>query len=140
MEIRKLDKWEEWFESDRIIGTAFLHGWNEKEAEEKFRKQGSGEEERNEEAWGLYDDEGHMQTSFVTTTRKVMFEQCEIPISEVNMVASLPEYRAAFSETSSDLGDKNDSIECANASSAVDTVCSSFIVTVNLGHTNERRG
>lgn len=94
MEIRKLEKWEEWFESDRIIGTAFLHGWNEKEAEEKFRKQGSGEEERNEEAWGLYDDEGHMQTSFVTTTRKVMFEQCEIPISEVNMVASLPEYRA----------------------------------------------
>ena len=33
MEIRKLTSWQEWFESDRIIGTAFLHGWNEKEAE-----------------------------------------------------------------------------------------------------------
>lgn len=42
--IRKLEKWEEWFESDRIIGTSFFHGWNEKESEEKFRKQGTGEE------------------------------------------------------------------------------------------------
>ena len=95
MVIRKLEKWEDWFESDRIIGTAFLHGWNEKESEEKFRKQGSGEEPRAEEAWGLYDEEGHMQTSFVTTTRKVSFEGSVIPISEVNMVASLPEGRGS---------------------------------------------
>ena len=93
MEIRKLDKWEEWLESDRIIGTAFLHGWNEQEAKEKFQKQGSGEEERREEAWGLFDETGVMQSSFVTTTRKVLFEGHEIPISEVNMAASLPEGR-----------------------------------------------
>ena len=95
MVIRKLEKWEDWFESDRIIGTAFLHGWNEKDSEEKFRKQGTGEEPRFEEAWGLYDEEGHMQTSFVTTTRKVSFEGAVIPISEVNMVASLPEGRGS---------------------------------------------
>lgn len=95
MEIRKLDRWEEWFESDRIIGTAFLHGWDEKKSEEKFRKQADGEEPREEEAWGLYDDEGRMQTSFVTSTRKVYFEGETVPISEVNMVASLPEGRGS---------------------------------------------
>lgn len=47
MEIKKLTSWQEWFESDRIIGTAFLHGWNEKEAEEKFRKQDEGTEARS---------------------------------------------------------------------------------------------
>ena len=35
MYTKKLTKWQEWFESDRIVGTSFLHGWNEKEAEEK---------------------------------------------------------------------------------------------------------
>ncbi len=92
MEIRKLDRWEEWMESDRIIGTAFLHGWDEKKSEETFKKQASGEEERNEEAWGVFDEEGIMHTSFVTSTRKVMFDGNIIPLSEVNMVASLPEY------------------------------------------------
>ncbi len=93
MQIRKLTKWEEWYESDRIIGTAFLHGWNETEAEEKARKQGAGEIPREEDAWGAFDDEGHMLTSFVTSSRDVYFEGIKIPISEINMVASLPEGR-----------------------------------------------
>ena len=93
MEIRKLDRWEEWMESDRIIGTAFLLGWNEKESEERFRKQAGGEEARNEEAWGVFNEDGVMYTSFVTSTRNVMFDEQVIPISEINMVASLPEYR-----------------------------------------------
>ena len=93
MEIRKLQCWEEWFESDRIIGTAFLHEWDEKKAREKFRKQGMGEEPRDEEAWGLFNEDGRMQTSFVTTTRRAYFEGTVIPVSEVNMVASLPEAR-----------------------------------------------
>ncbi len=93
MEIRKLEHWEEWFESDRIIGTSFLHGWDEKRSEELFRKQGSGEEPRDEEAWGLFDESSRMQTSFVTSTRKVFYEGSVIPVSEVNMVASLPEAR-----------------------------------------------
>lgn len=93
MEIRKLERWEEWFESDRIIGTAFLHGWDEKKAEEEFRKQGTGETPRTEEAWGLFDDSGRMQTSFVTSSRKVYFEGAVIPVCEINMVGSLPEAR-----------------------------------------------
>ena len=93
MYTKKLTKWQEWFESDRIVGTSFLHGWNEKEAEEKARKQGTGELPREEEAWGVFDDAGHMQTTIVTSTRKVMFEKKVIPISELNMVASLPERR-----------------------------------------------
>ncbi len=79
MYTKKLTKWQEWFESDRIVGTSFLHGWNEKEAEEKARKQGTGELPREEEAWGVFDDAGHMQTTIVTSTRKVMFEKKSFP-------------------------------------------------------------
>ena len=95
MYIRKLTNWQEWYESDRIIGTAFLHGWDETKAEEKFRKQGTGESPRDEEAWGLFDDKDHMLTSFIISSRKVMFEKQIIPISELNMVASLPEDRGS---------------------------------------------
>ena len=37
MQIRKLDTWQEWLESDRITSTAFLHKWDEKKAEEELR-------------------------------------------------------------------------------------------------------
>ena len=52
MQIRKLTDWHEWLESSRIIDTSFLHGWDEKKEEEKYRRQGAGEIPRNEEAWG----------------------------------------------------------------------------------------
>ncbi len=95
MIIRKLDDPNEWLESDRIIGTAFLNEWNEQEAEEKIRKQAAGEEPRDEEAWGLFDDEGKMRTSFLTSTRDVMYDGNIVPISEVNLVGSLPEARGS---------------------------------------------
>ncbi len=93
MQIRKLTDWHEWLESSRIIDTSFLHGWDEKKEEEKYRRQGAGEIPRNEEAWGAFDEDGRMLTSIVTSARKVMYEKQIIPISEVDRVASLPERR-----------------------------------------------
>ena len=95
MEIRKLEQWPEWLESERIIGTAFLFGFDEKKTEEKVKKQAAGEEPRDGECWGLFDDDGNMQTSFKTSRENVMFHGNVVSLSEVNMVGSLPESRGS---------------------------------------------
>ena len=95
--IRKLTTWQEWMESDRIIATAFLHEWDEKKSEEAFKAQASGEKERKEEAWGLFDDTGKMTSTIVTEPRRLTFEGAEIACDEVHMVGSLPEARGGGS-------------------------------------------
>ncbi len=95
--IRKLDTWQEWMESDRIIGTAFLHGWDEKKSEERFKAEASGEKPRTETAWGAFDDAGRMTSTIVTCPRRLTFDGAAINCDEVHMVGSLPEARGGGS-------------------------------------------
>ena len=93
MEPRKLNGWNEWLESDRLIATAFLHKWNEKEAAERFEAQEKGEKPRYEEAWGVYDDSGKMVSTIVTRRGKRVFGGKAVDVGDVSMVGSLPEAR-----------------------------------------------
>ena len=93
MEIRKLDTWQEWLESGRIVATAFLHNWNEKEEAEKYQAQAEGRQPRREEAWGLFDESGRLASTIVTGRKAVSFGGGIVPAGDVNMVASLPERR-----------------------------------------------
>ena len=95
--IRKLDTWQEWMESDRIIGTAFLHGWDEKKSEERFKAEASGEKSRTETAWGAFDDTGRMTSTIVTCPRRLTFDGAAVNCDEVHMVGSLPEARGGGS-------------------------------------------
>lgn len=97
MEIRKLNTWQEWLESDRIIATAFLHNWDEKKAEEEFKAQASGEKERVDTTWGLFDETGKMMSTIVTCPKRLRFEGHVLDCDELHMVGSLPENRGGGS-------------------------------------------
>ncbi len=92
-EIRKLETWQEWLESDRIVATAFLHDWDEKKATEQFQAEASGENPRVDTTWGLFNDEGKMMSTIVTCPARLTFEGQLIDCDEVHMVGSLPENR-----------------------------------------------
>ncbi len=96
-EIRKLETWQEWVEADHLIATAFLHGWDQKKSEEQFQAEASGEKEREDTSWGLFDDAGKMMSAIVTSPKKLMFEGEAIHCDELHMVGSLPENRGAGS-------------------------------------------
>ena len=95
MEIRKLETWQEWLESGRIVATAFLHDWDEKKETEKYQAQAEGKAPREEEAWGRFDEGGKMASTIVTRPRRMIFAGEPAQMGEVNMVASLPERRGA---------------------------------------------
>jgi hypothetical protein len=52
MLIRKLTDSIDWFESERVIETAFLHPWDEVEAQRQMKAKAEGAEPRFEESWG----------------------------------------------------------------------------------------
>ena len=93
MDIRKLDTWQEWLESGRIVATAFLHDWKEQEEAEKYKAEAAGTRPRDEEAWGLFDESGRMASTIVTLERRLIFAGEPVPVGDVHMVASLPERR-----------------------------------------------
>ncbi len=93
MQIRKLDTWQEWYASNRIIATAFLQNWDGKEAEEHFRAQAEGKLPRSEEAWGCFSDDGRMRSTIVTSQHRLTFDGQVLDAGEANMVGSLPEGR-----------------------------------------------
>lgn len=93
MLIRKLTDSIDWFESERVIETAFLHPWDEVEAQRQIKAQAEGAEPRFEESWGLFDDEGAMVTSISTLRHSISFGGTAIDAGEVHMVGSLPEHR-----------------------------------------------
>ncbi len=91
--VRKLEKMDELLESGRIVATAFLHDWNEKEAKEKLESQLKGEMPRVEEAWGLFNEAGKMTGSIITMPKKHIFNGHAVSVGDIHMVASLPEER-----------------------------------------------
>lgn len=93
MEIRKLTNPQEWLESERVLATAFLHPWDEKETGRKVQEQARGAEPRAEESWGLFVDDGSMSTSISTLRHTLSFGGREFPAGEIHMVGSLPESR-----------------------------------------------
>lgn len=93
MQIRKLDTWQDWLTVDQIIATAFMFKWNQKEAEEKRKAEADGTRERQELAWGLFDDNDRIVTGIITTRHDMTFDGQVIPTGELNMVGSLPEAR-----------------------------------------------
>ena len=93
MLIRKLTDSSDWFESERVIETSFLHPWDEVEAQRQIKAQAEGAEPRFEESWGLFDDEGAMVTSISTLRHSISFGGTAIDAGEVHMVGSLPEHR-----------------------------------------------
>ncbi len=93
MVLRKLETWQEWLESDRLIATAFLHGWDEKKAEERFKAEASGEKVRTDTSWGLFDESGKMISTINTGPLRLTFEGRAIDSDELHTVGSLPENR-----------------------------------------------
>lgn len=93
MEIRKLTDPRDWLESDRVIATAFLHPWDEEEAQRVTKAQAEGSRPRPEECWGLFDNNGTMLTSISCLKRTLMLGGKPLPTGEVHMVGSLPERR-----------------------------------------------
>ena len=88
--VKKLNTWQEWLESDRIVSTAFLHKWDEKGSAEKYQAQAEGKQPRSEEAWGLFTDSGKMASSIVTMRREMIFDGSKVNVGDVHMAASLP--------------------------------------------------
>ena len=97
MEIRKLTNPQEWLESERVLATAFLHPWDEKETGRKVQEQARGAAPRAEESWGLFVDDGSMSTSISTLRHMLSFGGRELPAGEIHMVGSLPESRGGGS-------------------------------------------
>lgn len=93
MEVRKLTDPSDWFECERVIQTAFLHPWDDAEAQHKVDAQADGTQPRQEESWGLFDDGGTMVTSISTLRHQLSFGSTSISAGEVHMVGSLPEHR-----------------------------------------------
>ncbi|MEE1227840.1 MAG: GNAT family N-acetyltransferase [Lachnospiraceae bacterium] len=91
--IKKLTTVDEWCESDRVLSTAFLDPYDEKESRKRFQAQADGKIPREEEAWGVFDPEGKMVTSITTLQKKLSFEGSLISVGEGHMLGSLPESR-----------------------------------------------
>lgn len=89
MEIRKLETWQELMESDRIIATAFLHGWNEEEAEQNRKERTDPEED----VFAAFSEEGKMIATANTRQHRVTFEGGIVPCTELHMIGTLPEAR-----------------------------------------------
>lgn len=90
--VNHLDTWQEWLESERLIATAFLHPWNEKECEEKCRAQAEGKIPRDLDTWGYF-HHGKMLGAIETLRHQLMFEENVISVGELYMVGTLPEAR-----------------------------------------------
>ncbi|MBR6426172.1 MAG: GNAT family N-acetyltransferase [Oscillospiraceae bacterium] len=93
MRIEKLTTWQQWVEADRLIATAFLHKWERERSEKEYQAQAEGQEPRNEDTWGLFNDAGRMVSAIVTRPCTLSFEGAFVPCRDVNMVGSLPEER-----------------------------------------------
>jgi len=93
MEVRKLTDPSDWLESERVIQTAFLHPWDEAEAQRQTKAQAEGTAPRPEESWGLFDADGTMVTSISTLRHRLSFGGQTIGAGEIHMVGSLPEHR-----------------------------------------------
>lgn len=97
MEIRKLTTWQEKFEADRLLATAFFHDWDADKTEQLRRQQAENQEELNEEIWGLMDENQKMLSMIKTQQLQMYFDGTVQPFAELEMVASLPELRGAGS-------------------------------------------
>ena len=93
MRIQRLTTADELFESERVLATAFLHPWDEKEAREKAESQAAGTAPVPEESWGIFDDADKLVCSISTLRHQLAFGGQAIPVGEVHMVGSLPEGR-----------------------------------------------
>ena len=93
MKVRKLTGSSEWLESERVIETAFLHPWDEADAQRRVEAQAAGTEPRSEESWGLFDTTGTMVTSISTLRHRLWFGGQTLSAGEIHMVGSLPEHR-----------------------------------------------
>lgn len=94
MEIRKLTSYEELLESAKVIATAFMHPWIEKEAKEEARRQAEGQVQ-GAEAWGLFSKNGKMIASVSTQLHVLAFGGQKVLAGELHMVGSLPEGRGS---------------------------------------------
>ena len=95
MYVKKLETWQEWFESDKVIETAFLHKWDPDEALKKRKKEADGTLVREEETWGVFDDDDKMISSLITFDRRYSFDGHDVACAELHMAGTLPESRSA---------------------------------------------
>ena len=93
MRIQRLTTADELFENERVLATAFLHPWDEKEAREKAEAQAAGSAPVPEESWGVFDDADKLVCGISTLRHQLAFGGQCIPVGEVHMVGSLPEGR-----------------------------------------------
>ncbi len=89
MEIRRLEAWQELMESDHIIATAFLHGWNAEEAEQNRK----GQTDPEEDVFAAFSDEGKMVAVANTRQHRVTYEGSIVPCTELHMIGTLAEAR-----------------------------------------------
>lgn len=93
MAVRMLTTWQEWFEADRLIDTAFLHPWDEEKALARVKAQAEGSEPRPTRTWGLTDDAGTLLAAITTLDRQLYAAGTVVDVGEVHMVGSRVESR-----------------------------------------------
>ena len=88
LEIRKLEKKEDYLQAEWLLATAFLNNWDEEEAREKaVHPQG--------DIWAAFDKTGRMVSAISTLRHELFYEGDVISCGELHMVGSLPEVREA---------------------------------------------
>lgn len=93
MIVRKLTTWQEWLEADRITSIAFMHKFDYEKAKKKYMDQAEGKQERTEEAWAGFTEEGVMTSSAVVYHHRQILDGHTVNCGEINMVGTLPEAR-----------------------------------------------
>ncbi len=93
--MRELTTWQEWFDADELIATAFLYPWDPDEARQARQDEAEGKKPHLDQIWATYAPDGRMESAIQTLPMKLAFDGAFVPATELEMVGSRPEYRGS---------------------------------------------